>query len=1542
MDTQELILSYKSFLSKSHAPLTVKNYLADIYHFTRWFARTYDRAFSPDLLSKTVIDSYIQLLHDTNKQDTAALSFASIKRHISSLRSFTAYLYRNELISENPFTIPEPVKQDAWDIKGFKNFLYENNSSDLTIKYYINDINSFITWHSKSVYRNDTSSTPHLTSDMISEYARRLSESLTLAPASINRKLSGIRKYLEYRNTKFEPEFKNVELKPADSVRLEELSIPVENTSYSRIPPVRLIQKMYEPYAAFENTVANTLSQQIVKTRLKKILTSSGRKNEKIDQIIRGLAGKNIKKEFYAPYSISTSSYPLHKKILFHARHTRPEWYKKYHTYPFVHYVHFGVLLLVSTLCALFLYHKALGPASADSYKAQTASSRTFIFKGKLKDKDGNVITTATDVRLSLYDSPTASGSALTWQEVQQGIKPDDQGNITIAIGNKTPIPDSLFQTNTPLYLGVAIGNSEELSPREEIGVPYANNAGSVQGLVPITNSTRQENVLLALDASGKLSIGGDAHPVFQATGGSFTLSGETLLLTTNESSEGNILLSPHGNGKIEFTKALIGTDGNIKIESGVSISATSSAAPALSVNQDSSAPLISASTIGIPRFIVDSQGIITRGIWAGNPIGTEFGGFGASITPKSPGEILYSTSTSTYGHLTAGAAGQCLTANGYDAPLWSSCGFLSQLNGALTMTNNTLDFLLGATSTNSAKFAFTNMNNGTPTFKVGGTLSITSDNLIQADNQDLKVGGNTTKNILLAQAGGNVGIGTTSPSRTLDINGTLGGNVDTYTDGATTQTVTRDTKALVYDLEKDTGAADSSTTTTYNITGLPDQNGTITFIYAKVSKAVTSTARTQTINIQINGVFIASIATNDGVDSLGAETDIKHFTVTRSNGTWHLVGDTGNSNTADLAEWTPYSGIQPVSGAITSIGSDGTLTNAKTAYDPKAAGIITTNPHTTIGGRTSTSVRLALSGRVPAIVTNITGDIKTGDFITTSPLPGFGMRLNQTGSSVGHALETFSGSSTCTEVTSLSEIAWPYDDGTNSAHPCFKIKAGLLDQNIQDSIQAYGLTSVDYIYIGKVMTLVDVSWSNGSDMIASLNDASIETSTSVIDSELASQIQAFEDIEPVVIVGGKAIKTIQAYAGLAVGTIRAGIVLASNITTQNITAATATIADLTAGTIKTTLLVSPLAKVDTIKTNTIETNGSNNLTVSLPATDSALIVKNAETNKEVAKIDASGNASFSGQLTSNNLNTNDATISGTLRTENLIAGNIEGLDSRIGSIAARLALNSKPTPSAPVETFGDTFNTASVSAGFGTFYQGLLSLGASTFGNLSVMDQLSIGTTFTLSQNSINTLGTDLNIQPLRQGAVSFLAGAVRIEADGQLSVSENAVFHKNLTVKGKLFANLISPLADKDVEVTLPSSNNHDSRFVISGASSSAVLTVNNQGDVASSGSATFSKIKFNLVGQAIASSNFTATATGSAGTAVLKGNTTELTIIDPLVTKDSLIYITPANNTNNTVLYLMRQTENTSDGPIGSFTVGVSQPVPTDTLFNWLIVN
>ena len=92
-------------------------------------------------------------------------------------------------------------------------------------------------------------------------------------------------------------------------------------------------------------------------------------------------------------------------------------------------------------------------------------------------------------------------------------------------------------------------------------------------------------------------------------------------------------------------------------------------------------------------------------------------------------------------------------------------------------------------------------------------------------------------------------------------------------------------------------------------------------------------------------------------------------------------------------------------------------------------------------------------------------------------------------------------------------------------------------------------------------------------------------------------------------------------------------------------------------------------------------------------------------------------------------------------------------------------------------------------------------------------------------------------------------------------------------------------------------------------------------------------------------MATSDTQATATGSAGYATLKRNKPELTIINPNVTENSLIYITPFGDTQGKVLYLLRQTpeDPSQSGTEGSFTVGVSGlPSTQDLQFNWLVLN
>ena len=241
--------------------------------------------------------------------------------------------------------------------------------------------------------------------------------------------------------------------------------------------------------------------------------------------------------------------------------------------------------------------------------------------------------------------------------------------------------------------------------------------------------------------------------------------------------------------------------------------------------------------------------------------------------------------------------------------------------------------------------------------------------------------------------------------------------------------------------------------------------------------------------------------------------------------------------------------------------------------------------------------------------------------------------------------------------------------------------------------------------------------------------------------------------------------------------------------------------------------------------------------------------------------------------------------------------------------------------------------------------------MGPVTSNILTATDQLAVGGNFTISNNAINTIGNDLELQSLRQGSIAFQGGLIRMDTDGNMIINGNLSLLGTITaVKGlftgtlkavALATDLISPLSsDSEISIDLHNSklNIHNSPT----ATGSAVLSVDNKGNLSASGSGTFSKLKFNLVGEAQASSLTEAVATGSAGFATLRAGQTEITIKNASVTQDSLIYITPFGNTNGKVLYLLRQTPQTEIDD-ASFTVGASGTTsPQNLQFNWLIVN
>lgn len=137
-----------------------------------------------------------------------------------------------------------------------------------------------------------------------------------------------------------------------------------------------------------------------------------------------------------------------------------------------------------------------------------------------------------------------------------------------------------------------------------------------------------------------------------------------------------------------------------------------------------------------------------------------------------------------------------------------------------------------------------------------------------------------------------------------ININGTVGattpasGSFTTINGGAAYQasgfenaTYTISTAALVYSLNKDTGAAGGSSTTTFNITGVPNTDGSFALIYVRASN--TAPGFNSGAVVQVHGTQLFSSAVQN-------TTKTACFVAFRQNGTWVAgAAATGESITA-------------------------------------------------------------------------------------------------------------------------------------------------------------------------------------------------------------------------------------------------------------------------------------------------------------------------------------------------------------------------------------------------------------------------------------------------------------------------------------------------------------------------------------------------------------------------------------------------------------------------------------------------------------------
>ena len=271
---------------------------------------------------------------------------------------------------------------------------------------------------------------------------------------------------------------------------------------------------------------------------------------------------------------------------------------------------------------------------STFTYNAATSTNNLF----NLTDTLNN---TGTGYLLNLT---TASGSTLKPLHISsagtEAVYVDATGNVGIG----TTAPTSGFK--------VDVTGAERVSN----GLTVAASGITVTGSSTITGTLGS---LTGLSSSGTIAFSGLSTngPVY-TSGGTGTLNSEQYLDMTRGGTDAD--LSGVATGGV--------------IYKGASALAGSGALTGMLKGNTASAPSAVTSTAAYVTYWSDANTIAGEQYLA-----TSRGGLGASVTAAGAGELLYSSATTTYGHLAAGSSGQIIKSGGAGAPTWNTAAALTK-----------------------------------------------------------------------------------------------------------------------------------------------------------------------------------------------------------------------------------------------------------------------------------------------------------------------------------------------------------------------------------------------------------------------------------------------------------------------------------------------------------------------------------------------------------------------------------------------------------------------------------------------------------------------------------------------------------------------------------------------------------------------------------------------------------------------------------------------------------------------------------------------